>query len=117
MDKINNEENSLMMKEFNRDGFPVINLHEEFFEVKAIDFSKFRMFRYSDIHHVEYTNHEGSFPFWPFFELLISKFEPYKFIVKKNNGSSWDYLSPANFNQDFEAIVNEIKRRVNHTNK
>ena len=102
-----------MMKEFNREGFPVIKLNEEFFEVKARDFSKFRVFRYSEIEDVQYTKEEGNFCFWPIFELISSKVDPYKFIVKKNNGGSWDYLSPPKFNQDFEAVVSEIRHRIN----
>ncbi len=106
-----------MMKEFRRKGFPVIKLNEEFFEVKAIDFSQFRVFRYSEIDDVEYTKSEGDLWFWPILELISSKIDPYKFIVKKQNGGSWDYIASPKFDKDFEAIVSEIRYRINKINK
>lgn len=105
------------MKEFRKEGFPVIKLNEESFEVKAIDFSKFRVFRYSEIVDVEYTKSEGDLWFWPILELISSKMDPYKFIVKKRNGGSWDYIAPSKFDQDFKAIVSEIRHRINKINK
>lgn len=106
-----------MMKEFHKKGFPVIKMNEESFEVKAVDFSKFRVFMYSEVESVKYTRSEGDLWFWPILELISSKIDPYKFIVKKNNGGSWDYISPSKFDQDFDAIVSDIRSRINNIRK
>jgi hypothetical protein len=99
------------MEEFNKKGFPIIKLHDDHFEVKAIDYCEYRTFNYSEVVRIEYDDSSDKFWGWPVVRLLMSRFGPYKLKLYKQNGADWSYDSPTNHDKEFELFTQKIKAR------
>ena len=99
------------MDEFNKEGFPIIKLKDNCFEIKAIDYSEFRTFNYSEIVDINYFNDSGDFWFWPILSILESIYGTYKLKVIKKNGADWIYKTPSKYNKEFASVVQEIITR------
>jgi hypothetical protein len=99
------------MTEFNKQGFPIIKLYDDYFDIKAIDYWEFRSFKYSEANNIEFSN-ETDMPFYaPILSIFISRNEPHRLKFFKNNGGDWEYLSSPKVDKEFVSIINEIKKR------
>jgi hypothetical protein len=100
------------MEEFNQKGFPIIKLHDDCFEIKAIDYWEFRTFKYSEILKIEYFHINEKYWYLNIFRVFsYSRFEPSKLKVYKQNGADWTYNSPTEFNKEFNAFIKKIRTR------
>ncbi|MFZ9956522.1 MAG: hypothetical protein ACO3E1_10420 [Flavobacteriales bacterium] len=99
------------MIEFNKKGFPIIKLHDEHFEIKAIDYWEFRSFKYSEVNKIEFSNETEMAFHMPLLSIFLSRNEPHRLKFFKNNGADWEYLSSPKVDNEFVSIINEIKKR------
>lgn len=99
------------MVEFKKPGFPIIKLHEDSFEIKAIDFWEFRTFLYSEVIKIKLYKSDSSLFFGPISYLAIQEIEPFKLKIYKENGADWTYEAPAKEDPEFISFINEIKKR------
>jgi hypothetical protein len=94
------------MKEFNQKKFPVLRLHEDFFEVKDVDYWEFRKFNFNEVTRIEYY-HTGS-GWYAFGAGLLSHLSPYRLKITKSNGADWWYDAPWKFSKEFAEFLREI---------
>ncbi len=101
-------------KEFNKKGFPIIRFHDDYFEVKAIDYWEFRSFKYVEVTEIDY--YHNKYKWWNNFSITYFAFssnEPHKFKVKKENGADWIYDAPRKYSKEFAEVVKELLKRCN----
>jgi len=96
------------MEEFNQKGFPIIKLHDDCFEIKAIDYWEYRTFKYSEVIEIDYYSNKDKW--WNSLSLL-SNFEPYKLKIIKENGADWVYDAPRKYSAEFALIVKVLIER------
>lgn len=97
------------MEEFNKKGFPIVKLHDDNFEIKAIDYWEFRTFKYSEIVKIDYYHNTEKW--WGFIRGMSSRFEPHKLKIIKANGADWIYNSPSEYSKEFAIVLREIVKR------
>ena len=101
---------------FEKNGFPIIKVFEEYFEVKAIGFWDFRTFKYSEVKEFDYYNPNEKW--WNiFFNLggwttFFDHLEPSIFKIKKNNGSTYEYKCPNEKNKELMELIKLLKSKV-----
>ena len=94
------------------EGFPIIILKEEEFEIKAIDFWEFRTFKYSEVTKIEYSKRLDSQLIFVFFVYLYElEHAPFKLKIYKKNGADWTYDCSKNEDPEFNKILREIEVR------
>jgi hypothetical protein len=101
-----------MIEEFNQQGFPVVKLFDDHFEIKAIDISTFRSFNFSEILRIEYykESDKGDWFFWPWVQVIKSWTDTYKLKVIKQNGGDWEYKTRSKTSDsEFEKLIERIK--------
>jgi hypothetical protein len=92
--------------------YPIIKLHDDHFEVKAIDYWIFRSFNYSDVLEIEYA----SVKIWwglmdIFFSLTRLMFYGKKYCELKItmiNGTIWNYKVLGLYNQKYATSVKHL---------
>lgn len=104
------------MKEFNKKGFPIIRLHEDHFEVKAIDYWEFRSFTYEEVVAIDYYNNKNKW-WWPLVAsssiqvAYFSHYEKYRLKIVKENGGDWTYYAPHYYDESFVNFLEELIKR------
>lgn len=97
------------MKEFNQEGFPIIRFHDDYFEIKAIDYWEFRSFRYDEVVDLDYYHTSKNWIGLSIYFLTL--YEPYTVKIKKNNGVDWKYSAPNEYSKEFASVLNEVLNR------
>lgn len=104
---------------FEKKGFPSIKLFDEHFEIKAINYWEFRVFKYSEIKEIIHYNPNDKW--WNKLYILtsltaqiFSENDPWTLKVIKNNGGDWTYKTSYESNSDFRKIINLIKTKLNN---
>lgn len=98
------------METFNKKGFPIINFHDTYFEVKAIDFWEFRSFTYAEVVRIKYYKPEP-WTLGMLSHLLYDEYEPFKLKIYKDNGGDWTYDAPPKEDPEFNAVIAELIAR------
>lgn len=99
------------MQEFSKDRFPLIKLHPDCFEIKAIDYWEYRTFNHSEVISVQYFNEGDEWWFWPIISVMQSRFGSFKLKIVTKSGSDWVYHTASTYNKEFAAVIDEIKKR------
>ena len=114
--KLNTIEKVTKVETFKKKGFPILNLYDTYFEIKAIDHWEFRRFNYSEIKEVTLVNPNSGM--WALLYLsmnwytrILSKNDPFKLIVLKKNGGDWEYQVSNNQSSEFSRILKKINNR------
>ena len=102
---------------FEKDGFPIIRVHEDYFEVKAIDFWNYRTFKYSEIKEFEYYNPNDKWWnilfFWGSWEAaFFADLEPSIFKVTKTNGGTYKYKCPYKVDKDLRKLIDLLEVKI-----
>ena len=106
------------MEEFNKDGFPIIKLKDDCFEIKAVDYWEYRTFKYAEIVNINYYNDASKWWFWPILSTLTANYDPFKLKIIKENGADWIYNTQPKYNKEFNSIIQELIKRCGiKTNK
>ncbi len=102
---------------FELNGYPSIKIYGDFFEIKAIDFSKLRKFNYSSIHKIKHFNPNNNW--WTKIYILgsisaqiFANDDPWILRIEKKNGGSWDYQTSPKTNSEFNQVIDLIKLKV-----
>ena len=102
---------------FEEKGYPSIKILESQFEIKSIDYSVFREFKYSDVDTITLKNPWDSF--WgkmyishSFFAKIFAKEDPWTLIISKKNGGEWKYETSAKYNDDFRKMLKIIRSKI-----
>ena len=104
------------MDEFNKKGFPIIKLRDDYFEIKAIDFWKFKTFKYSEILEIDYYQTNQKYWYLNILQVFsYSRFESYKLKIFKKNGAVWTYNTAKLHDNEFDDFIKKIKDRCNLT--
>ena len=104
------------MDEFNKKGFPIIKLRDDCFEIKAIDFWKFKTFKYSEILEIDYYQTNQKYWYLNILQVFsYSRFESYKLKIFKKNGADWTYNTAKQHDNEFDDFIKKIKYRCNLT--
>jgi hypothetical protein len=103
-------------KIFEIKGYPIIKLFETHFEIKAIDYWEYRIFKYSDLKKVTLINPMDKW--WNkinsqnLLSLIFSGDDPFYLQVSKIKGSGWKYQCSNKTNIEFNKIILEINIRI-----
>lgn len=99
-------------------GYPSIKVFENHFEIKAIDYWQYRVFKYSEIKKISHYNPNNKW--WNKFFILTSPSiqifsQNDKWVLKviKNNGADWSYFTSHEKNSDFNKIIKSIELKIN----
>lgn len=101
--------------EFRQKGYPIIRIHNTFFEIKAIDFNTFRCFNYNEIKEVKLIDPKKLWWYKLLYSTLAraaSKNDPINIKVIKRNGGDWKYLTSSKQNINLQKIIIEINSRI-----
>ena len=102
---------------FKAKGYPIIKVYNDYFEIKAIDYWEFRVFKFYEIELVEAINPQKNW-FNQLFNTLspiarkYATEEPLILRVTKKNQGVWDYKIPNKYNEDFNEIIRLINSKV-----
>ena len=98
------------MKEFNQKGFPIIKLHDDHFEIKAIDSLEYTSFDYSEISKILYDKSGINSKWWfsIITQIFLSDITPFKLIITKRNRLEWTYKTNNTPQVEFESILKEL---------
>ncbi|MDY8135463.1 hypothetical protein [Aquimarina sp. 2201CG5-10] len=103
---------------FESKGYPSIKIYDDYFEIKAIDFSKFRKFNYSNIKKVKHYDPNNNW--WTKIYILgsisghiFADDDPWVLKIKKKNGGSWEYKTSQKTNSEFNQVIKLIKIKLN----
>ncbi|GAB5418033.1 MAG: hypothetical protein Crog4KO_31130 [Crocinitomicaceae bacterium] len=99
------------MIEFDQKGLPILRLHEDYFEVKAIDYWEFRSFQYTEVKKVRYYDATYGFGKGGFWGFSFSHDPDYRLKIYLNNGGDWWYLCSGDFNPGFAEVLREVIKR------
>jgi len=102
---------------FEKEGCPIIRVHNSFFEVKAIDFWNYRSFEYSEVKEFEYYNPNDKwwnkiFILGTWEALFFEDLEPSIFKVTKTNGGTYKYKCPYKLDKDLKKIIALLKEKI-----
>ncbi len=108
-------ENHLLI--FESKGYPTIKIYDDYFEIKAIDFSKFRKFEYSSIQKIKHCDPNDNW--WTkIYRLgsiaahLFADDDPWILKIKKKNGGSWDYQTSPKPNLEFDQVIKLLETKL-----
>ncbi|MCR9173337.1 MAG: hypothetical protein NXI10_12630 [bacterium] len=102
------------MIEFRKEGFPIIRLSDEFFEVKAIDYWEFRRFKYKEVVKINYWKEadKGNWILFGPIHQIYAGMDTYQLKIFKENGGDWTYKTRSkNSDTEFEALIEQLKIR------
>lgn len=102
------------MEVFHKTGFPIIRLSDAFFEVKAIDYWEFRRFDYSEVVKIDYWKEadKGNWALFGSIAHIYAATDTFQLKIFKNNGGEWTYKTKSKTaDNEFEAIIEQLKRR------
>lgn len=105
---------------FNEKGYPIIKIFENHFEIKAIDFWKFRSFNYNELKEVKVIDFKEKWWYRLYIStslsaMFFSENDPIKLKVVKLNKGDWEYKSSCKYNLEFNQVINFINRKINFT--
>jgi len=108
-------QNSPLIFECSR--YPSIKIYEDYFEIKAIDYSKYRKFSYSSvkkIRHYDPNNNWWSkiYMFGSISAHVFSDDDPWILKIEKKNGGSWEYYTSPEEHSEFNEIVKLIHMKL-----
>jgi len=102
---------------FNEKGYPSINVYENYFEIKDIDFWEFRKFNYSETKNVILINPNKSW--WKRLYIATSyagrvfaKNDPWSLKVNLKKGGDWKYKASAKYSIEFRKIIKLINANI-----
>ena len=102
---------------FNEKGYPSINVYENYFEIKDIDYWEFRKFNYAEIKNVVLTNPNESF--WKRLYIatsyagrIFAKDDLWSLKVILKNGGDWKYNASAKYSIEFRKIIKLINKNI-----
>jgi len=100
---------------FKKKGYPIIKVYEDYFEIRAINFSEFRKFEYHNLKKIILKDPKKKW--WnrlyistSIFGQIFSKIDYIKLKVINKSKREWTYLTPNTQNSDF----NRFTRMINH---
>jgi len=103
---------------FKAKGYPSIKIFENHFEIKAIDFWQYRVFKYSEVKKISHYNPNDKW--WNKFFILTSPSiqifsENDQWVLKiiKTNGGDWSYFTSHKKSSEFNDIIRLIKLKIN----
>lgn len=102
---------------FSKNNFPIIEVEETEFRIKAIDYWEFRVFMFYEIESVEVINPQKNW-FNQLFNTLspiarkYATEEPLILRVTKKDQGIWDYKIPNKYDEDFNEIIRLINSKV-----
>jgi hypothetical protein len=104
--------NSSKICEFNEKGFPIVQLFEDYFCVKDLNYSEFRTFYFDQVSKVSYQDFSNStFPInWGY--LFFYLFSKHNLTIDLNNGGAWSYDAPIRYNKKFSFYINQLNRKI-----
>lgn len=103
--------------EFSKNKFPIIEVEETEFRIKAIDYWEFRVFKFHEIESVKVINPQKNW-FNQLFNTLspiarkYTTEEPLILRVTKKNQGIWDYKIPNKYEEEFNEIVRLINSKI-----
>ena len=98
---------------FEKNGFPTIKLYENYFAIKATDYSKFKRFEYSELKELKIVDPKNKWWYKLYISMsmagrIFSKNDPIKLKVIKSNNGDWEYQASNKYNPEFRKIILEI---------
>jgi hypothetical protein len=118
--RLNSVQKTPKIEIFESKGFPTIKLYENYFEIKAIDYSKFGKFEYSELKELKLVNPKNKWWYKLYVSTsmpgrIFSKDDPIKLKVIKQNNGDWEYQTSNKYNLEFRKIIKEINARIKNT--
>ena len=105
---------------FQKEGYPIVRLFDEYFEVKAIDYWEFRSFNFSDITKIEYYNLNDRWwmklIYLGSWRVFFEDQEPSILKITKKNGGNWKYKCPNPMSREFNNLVRLLNKITNANN-
>ena len=105
---------------FDKKGYPIIKLYDEYLEIKALDYSKYRKFRYYELTEVKLIDHREKwwFKLYSLTSLsaqIYSGDDPIKLKIFKKNGGDWEYQTSNEYDSEFYSIIDQINIKIKNT--
>lgn len=98
-------------------GFPSLKVFDNHFEIKALDYWKYKAFEFSEVKTIEF--YDPNKKWWrklyislSLIAQIFSKDEPWILKITKKNGGVWTYKTSANFNSNFNQTVKLLRQKV-----
>ncbi|MGY6648312.1 hypothetical protein [Wenyingzhuangia sp. IMCC45574] len=98
-------------------GYPSLKVYEEYFEIRAIDYSLSRKFKYYELKKIVIENIKEKWWYKLYIissipGMIYSKDDPIKLkIINKRNGI-WEYKVSPKFNSEFRQFISVINHRI-----
>ena len=106
------------IEEFNKAGFPIIKLFDDYFEIKDVDYWEFRKFQYNEILKLKYNKPANSWWYKLLFTGFITTYlrpslkEPYYLKIFLKNGGDWTYKCSSKRDLTFSKILRQIDNKI-----
>ncbi|WP_299443161.1 hypothetical protein [uncultured Aquimarina sp.] len=98
-------------------GYPLIKIWTDHVEIKAIDYSEFRTFKYSNIKDIEHYDPNNNW--WTKLYMLtsltaqiFSKNDPWVLKIILKNRGNWTYKTSPKQNSEFSQTIRLLKMKV-----
>ena len=104
---------------FEENGYPIIKVYKDYFEIKAIDYWEFRTFNYSEVKSIEIIDSRKKW-YFQLYQILFfnarifAKDEPVLLRITRKNDGFWDYSAKNEHNSNFNSILKELKKRISN---
>lgn len=107
---------------FEKKGYPSIKIYEEHFEIKAIGYSKFRSFKYSEVQEIKHYNPNNGWwmrfqIFWSLSARYFSRSDPWVLKIIKTNGGDWSYQTSYRYKEEFRFALNTLRAKAREANE
>lgn len=102
---------------FERRGFPLVEVYEDYFSIKAIDHWEARKFEYSRVKQIQHLDPNSNFLkqvyiATSFFGRMFAKDDPWNLKVDLKNGGDWTYKTAAYRSLELMQILDYINRKL-----
>ncbi|TDQ28714.1 hypothetical protein [Tenacibaculum caenipelagi] len=102
---------------FKEKNFPEIKVYPYAFEIKAIDFNKFRKFYFSDLKKIEHISRHDNWlsklylVFSTRARIFMPK-DPWILRIYMKTGGNWEYKTSHKTNSEFNVIIQQLNDKI-----
>jgi len=103
------------------DGFPSIKVYENHFEIKAIDYSKYRAIKYQEVKEIKFSNPANNSSIQILKKISgtvnnLSRTSPCILKIVLNNGGDWEYKTTNKTDIDFHKLLRILRGKLSFSN-